>query len=81
MKTICPTGESWRAFFLDTGYCRLPKVQPLTSVPQELWIDQALKVYKVDDETLPEWLASQGKAIASASDDDIYAYYLDRRYQ
>ncbi len=49
------------------------------SEPQELWVDQALKVYKLEEETLREWLASEHKAIASASDDDIYEYYQDLR--
>lgn len=47
------------------------------SQPQELWIDQALKVYKIEENTLPEWLAFQNKTITSASDDDIYEYYED----
>ena len=49
------------------------------SQPQELWIDQALQVYKIEEETLPDWLASQGKTVASASDDDLYEYYQELR--
>lgn len=49
------------------------------SEPQELWVDQALKVYRLEDETLHEWLASEHKSIESASDDDIYEYYQDLR--
>lgn len=43
----------------------------------KLWIDQAIRLYKIDDKDLDDWLHLHKKTLEVATDDDLDRYYED----